>query len=102
MQASFTAQLDGTYVGRVRIRREPTEVDFSTRSFRLTALRAHLQKFFPGQYLSERVAGDGLDDEATRLQGGGERSDEELGYLTANSDGDLPKTEARVQAVAAE
>ena len=30
MQASFTDQLDGTYVGQVRNRQEPTEVEFST------------------------------------------------------------------------
>ena len=42
MQASFMSQLDGTYVGRVRTRWEPTEVKFSIGSFRHTALLAHL------------------------------------------------------------
>ena len=42
MQASFTAQSDGTYVVLVRTRREPTEVEFSTGLFRHTALLTHL------------------------------------------------------------
>ena len=96
MQASFTDQSDGTYIGQVRTRREPTEVEFSTGSFCHTALLAHLQEFFPGQYLSERASGDRIVDEATRLQGGRAWSDEESGYLTADSDGALPRAEARV------
>ena len=48
MQASFTAQLDDTYVGRVGTRREPTEVEFPTGSFRHVALLAHLREFFLG------------------------------------------------------
>ena len=71
MQASFMAQSDGTYVGRVRTRQEPTEVEFPTGSFRHIALLTHLREFFPGQYLSGRAFEDGLDNEATRLQGGG-------------------------------
>ena len=67
MQASFTSQSDGTYVRRVRTRREPTEVEFSPGSFRHNALLAHLREFFPGKYLSERAAGDGTDNKATRL-----------------------------------
>ena len=55
MQARFTAQFDGTYVGRVRTRREPTEVEFSTGLLRHTVLLAHLREFFPGQYLSEQA-----------------------------------------------
>ena len=95
-QASFTAQSDGTYVGRVRTRRKPTEVKFSTGSFRHTALLAHLREFFPGQYLSEQAAGDKLDDETTHLRGGVAQSDEESGYLTADFDGALPRAEVRV------
>ena len=42
MQASFTAQSDGTYVGRVRTRQEPTEVEFPTGLFCHIALIVHL------------------------------------------------------------
>ena len=38
----------------------------------------------------------------TRLRGGGLQSDKELGYLVADSDGALPRAEARVLVVAAE
>ena len=51
MQSRFTAQLDGTHVGRIRTRREPTEVTFALGSYRYLALLAHLREFFPGQYL---------------------------------------------------
>ena len=65
MQASFTAQSDGTYVGRVRTRREPTEVEFPTGSFRHVALLAHLRESFPGHYLPGWADKDGLDDEVS-------------------------------------
>ena len=51
MQSSFTAQVDGTYVGNIRTRREPTEVTFVLGLYPYLALLAHLREFFPGQYL---------------------------------------------------
>ena len=42
IQASFTAQSDGTYVGRVRTRPEPTEVESPPGSFRHNVLIPHL------------------------------------------------------------
>ena len=71
MQASFTAQSDGTYVRRVRTRQEPTKVELFTGLFRHTVLLAHLREFFPVQYLSKRAAGNKRDEKATRLQRGG-------------------------------
>ena len=50
MQSSFTAQSDGTYVGNIRTRREPTDFKFALGSYRYLALLAHLREFFPGQY----------------------------------------------------
>ena len=102
MQASFTTQSDGTYVGRVRTRRKPTEVEFPTGLFRHIALLAHLRESFPGQYLPGWADEDGLDDEASRLLGGGLRGGEELCYVAADPRGTLPIPEAGVQAVAAE
>ena len=101
MQSSFTAQSDGTYVGRIRTRREPTEVTFALGSYRYLALLAHLREFFPGQYLPGGGE-DGLDSEAPCLRGGGLRGSEDPGYGTPGSDDALPGNEDGVQAVAAE
>ena len=81
MQSSFTAHSDGTYVGNIRTRREPTEVTFALGSYRYLALLAHLREFFPGQYLPEG-GGDVQNSEAPRLQGGGLRGGEDLGEGT--------------------
>ena len=99
MQASFTAQSDGTSVGRVRTRREPTEVEFPMGSFRYVALLAHLQEFFPGQYLPGGGNKDGFDNKAPRLRGGGLRGGEEAGYGPPNTGSALPVTEDGVQAL---
>ena len=43
MQSSFTAQLDSTYVGRIRTRQEPTEITFTLgSSFELGGLSVSL------------------------------------------------------------
>ena len=81
MQASFMAQSDGTYVGQVRTRREPTEVEFPNGSLRHIALLVHLQEFFLGQYLSGRAAEDRIDDKATCLRGGGTAEQRRIGIL---------------------
>ena len=67
MQSSFTAQSDGTYVGWIRTRREPTEVTFALGSYRYVALLAHLREFSLGQYLPGGGDKDGLDSKAPSL-----------------------------------
>ena len=102
MQSSFTAQSDGTYVGRIRTRREPTEVTSALGLYRYLALLAPHREFFPGQYLPGGGDEDGLDSEAPRLQGGGLRDGKDPGYGTADSGDALPGTKDGVQAMAAE
>ena len=101
MQSSFTAQSDGTYVGNIRTRREPTEVTFALGSYRYFALLAHLRELFLDQYLP-RGAEDAQVSEAPRLQGGGLRGGEDPGEGTPGSDDALPGTEDGIQAVALE
>ena len=101
MQSSFTAQSDGTYIGRIRTCREPTEVTFALGSYCYLALMAHLREFFPGKYLP-RGGEDRLDSKAPRLRGGGLRGGEDPGYGTADSDNALLGTKDGVKAMAAE
>ena len=47
IQASSTAQADGTYTGHIHMRREPQRVEFTAGSYRRNALLAQLQSAFP-------------------------------------------------------
>ena len=82
LQASFTAQADGAF--RCRTYRDPTVVDISPNSFLSHVLDRHLREYFPGQFLPAAT-----EAELERIRGGGDRTDEEAGYLTADSAGAL-------------
>ena len=51
MQASFTAQADGTYARHNRTRQEPQRVEFAAGFCRGNALLAHLRSAFLGHFL---------------------------------------------------
>ena len=51
MQASFTAQADGTYAEHIRTCQEPQQVEFLAGYYRGNALLAHLRSTFLGHFL---------------------------------------------------
>ena len=56
IQASFTAQSDGTYTGHIRTRQDPQQVEFAVGSYWGNALITHLWSAFPGHFLPEPSA----------------------------------------------
>ena len=72
LQASFTAQANGTF--NVRTYHDPTVVDVPPNSFLSHVLGIHLREHFPGQYLPaateadlERIRGERSDGRGDRL-----------------------------------
>ena len=51
MQASLTAQADGTYTSHIHTRQEIQRVEFVVGFYRKNALFTHLQSAFPGHFL---------------------------------------------------
>ena len=56
MQASFTAQADGTYIGHIRTRQELQRVEFTVGYYQGNAPLTHLWSTFLGHFLTKTGA----------------------------------------------
>ena len=72
MQSSFMAQVEGTYVGHIRTRRELQKFEFKGGSYRGNELLAHLWYAFLGQFLLEPSANVDQKEERVERSAGAE------------------------------